>query len=53
MQNRKELTQIGHIGLEKQRVVRGGTIIIFGRGEGINIVFGPKYRSPMDRGWMQ
>jgi hypothetical protein len=30
--------------VEKQRVARGGKNIIFRRGGGINIVFGPKYR---------
>ncbi len=32
------------MGVEKQRVARGGKYIIFRRGGGINIVFGPKYR---------
>jgi hypothetical protein len=36
------------MGVEKQCVTRGGKNIIFGRGEGINIVFGPKYR-PLSR----
>ncbi len=30
--------------VEKRRVARGGKNIIFRRGRGINIVFGPKYR---------
>ncbi len=30
--------------VEKRRVARGGKNIIFRRGGGINIVFGPKYR---------
>jgi hypothetical protein len=32
------------MGVEKRRVARGGKNIIFRRGGGINIVFGPKYR---------
>jgi hypothetical protein len=36
------------MGVEKRHVARGGKNIIFRRGGGINIVFGPKYR-PLDR----
>jgi hypothetical protein len=37
------------MGVKKRRVVRGGKNIIFRRGRGINIVFGPKYRPlPLD-----
>jgi hypothetical protein len=32
------------MGVEKRHVARGGKNIIFRRGGGINIVFGPKYR---------
>ncbi len=32
------------MGVEKRHVGRGGKNIIFRRGGGINIVFGPKYR---------
>jgi hypothetical protein len=32
------------MGVEKCRVARGGKYIIFRRGGGINIIFGPKYR---------
>jgi hypothetical protein len=32
------------MGVKKRRFVRGGKNIIFRRGGGINIVFGPKYR---------
>jgi hypothetical protein len=43
MQNREELRQKTMIGVEKRREKREKNII-FRRGEGINIVFGPKYR---------
>jgi hypothetical protein len=36
------------MGVEKQCVARGGKIIIFRRGGGINIVFGSKYRPLQD-----
>jgi hypothetical protein len=32
------------MGVEKRHVARGGKNMIFRRGRGINIVFGPKYR---------
>ncbi len=43
MQNREELRQKGHSGSKKMTCCERGENIIF-RGEGINIVFGPKYR---------
>ncbi len=36
------------MGVEKRCVARGGKNIIFRRGGGINIVFGPKYRPLAD-----
>jgi hypothetical protein len=44
MQNREELRQKAPRGVEKRHIARGGKNIIFRRGGGINIVFGPKYR---------
>jgi hypothetical protein len=44
MQNREELRQKGPMGGKKRGVATGGKNIIFRKGAGINIVFGPKYR---------
>jgi hypothetical protein len=44
MQNREELGQKGHNGSRKMTCHERGENIIFRRGGGINIVFGPKYR---------
>ncbi len=44
MQNREELRQKGHDGSQKMTSRERGKNIIFRRGGGINIVFGPKYR---------
>jgi hypothetical protein len=48
MQNREELGKKATMGVEKRRVSRGGKNIIFRKGGGINIVFGPKCR-PLHR----
>jgi hypothetical protein len=45
MHNREELRQKGHDG-SKKSVARGGKISFSDEG-GINIVFGPKYRTPV------
>jgi hypothetical protein len=47
MQNREELRQKGHDGSQKTACHERGKNIIFRRGGGIKIVFGPKYR-PLD-----
>ncbi len=44
MQNREEFRQKGHDGSRKTTCRERGKNIIFRRGGGINIVFGPKYR---------
>jgi hypothetical protein len=44
MQNREELRQKGHDRSRKTTCRERGKNIIFRRGGGINIVFGPKYR---------
>jgi hypothetical protein len=44
MQNKEELREKGHNGSRKMTYRERGKNIIFRRGGGINIVFGPKYR---------
>jgi hypothetical protein len=44
MQNREELMQKGDNGSRKTTCRERGKNVIFRRGGGINIVFGPKYR---------
>jgi hypothetical protein len=44
MQNREELRQKGPKGSQETTCRERGKNIIFRRGGGINIVFGPKYR---------
>jgi hypothetical protein len=44
MQNREELREKGHDGSQKTACHERGKNIIFRRGGGMNIVFGPKYR---------
>jgi hypothetical protein len=52
MQNREELGQKGHDESQKTVCCERGKKIIFRRGGGINIFFGPKY-TPLVGGYLQ